>query len=263
MRNKWLYIIITSDSKITETLNHGRFEMTSIYHLSWGRTSFLAKLQLFFKSQKQEKEKMQSSDQRVQAKGYSALSSTYYSIIGTALSQFRATLRPTWLVWLAPVRIVAWCLTWLPLAMWCYWRMLPLSDRIVEIVGYEGMSADQCDVRQSILRRRGQYDEAKKCILAALAKNPEKAHTRGLLRVGLAEIYRHEGDWRNAGKEVRTALTEAEKAESEDPRQATRIYRHCADIIKQGDSILGGQLRQKAEALAHATDAQDQLLKLQ
>lgn len=236
--------------------------MTSIYDLSWGETSFLAKLQLFFKSRKQEKEKMRTSDRRVQAGGYSALSSTYYSIVGTAFSQLKAALRPRWL---APVKVAMWCLTWLPLAVWCYWCMLPLSNRIVELVGYDGMSADQCDVRQSVLRRRGKYDEAKKCIRIALAKNPEKAHTRGLLRVGLAEIYRHESDWRNAETEVRAALAEAAEAENQNLRQAARIYKHCADItdfVEQGDPIPGSQLRRKAQELAQATGARDQLLKL-
>lgn len=236
--------------------------MTSIYDLSWSETSFLAKLQLFFKSRKREKEKMQSSDAWVQAGGCSALSSTYYSIVGTAFSQLKMALRPKLL---APVKVAAWCLTWLPLAAYCYWRMLPLSNRIVELIGYDSMSADQCDVRQSVLRRRGQYKEAKKCIRAALAKNPEKAHTRGLLRVGLAEIYRHEGDRQSAEAEVRTALTEAAEAEKQDPRQAARIYKHCADItdfVEQGDPISGSQLRRKAQELAQATGARDQLLKL-
>ncbi len=236
--------------------------MTSIYDLSWGETSFLAKLQLFFKSRKQEKEKMRSSDVRVQAGGCSALSSTYYSIVGTAFSQLKAALRPKLL---APLNVAAWCLTWLPLTAYCYWRMLPLSNRIVELIGYDGMSADQCDVRQSVLRRRGKYDEAKKCIRAALAKNSEKAHTRGLLHVGLAEIYRHEGDRRNAEAEVRVALAEAAESEKQDPRQASRIYKHCADItdfVKQGDPIPGSQLRRKAQELAQATGARDQLLKL-
>ena len=236
--------------------------MTSIYDLSWGETSFLAKLQLFFKSRKQEKEKMQSNDQQVRAGGYSALSSTYYSIVGTAFSQLKAALRPKLL---APVKVAAWCLTWLPLTAYCYWRMLPLSNRIVELIGYDGMSADQCDVRQSVLRRRGQYDEAKKCIRAALAKNPEKAHTRGLLRVGLAEIYRHEGNRQSARTEVHAALAEAGEAEKQDPRQAARIYKHCADLFGQvgvNDLHPTDDLRRKAQELAQATGARDQLLKL-
>lgn len=235
--------------------------MTSIYDLSWSDKSFLAKLQLFFKSRKQEKEKMRSSDRQVQAGGYSALSSTYYSIVGTAFSQLKAALRPKLL---APVRVAAWCLTWLPLATYCYWRMLPLSNRIVELIGYDGMSADQCDVRQSVLRRRSQYDEAKRCIRAALAKNPEKAHTRGLLRVGLAEIYRHERDWRNVQTEMEAALAEAPEAEKQDPRQAARIYKHCADLVLLVENRMAyaNDLRRKAQELAQATGARDQLLKL-
>lgn len=237
--------------------------MTSIYDLSWGEISFLAKLQLFFKSQKQEKEKMQSNDRQVRAGGYSALSSTYYSIVGTAFSQLKASLRPKWL---APVKSAVWCLTWLPLTVWCYWRMLPLSNRVVELIGYDGMSADQCDIRQSVLRRRGQYGEAKKCIRAALAKNPEKAHTRGLLRVGLAEIYWHEGDRRSVREETYVAAMEAAKAVKQDPRQAARIYRHCADLFSRvggNDRYLIAALHRRAQELAQTTGARDQLLKFQ
>ncbi len=236
--------------------------MTTIYDLSWSETSFFAKVQLFFKSRKREKERMRSSHRRTQAHGYSALSSTYYGIFGTASARLKTTLRP---LWLTPVRIAVWCFTWLPLAAWCYWRMLPLSDRVVELIGYEGISADQCDVRQSILRRRGHYDEAKRCIHAALAKHPEKAHTRGLLRVGLADIYRHQGDRESARGEVHAALLNAAFAEKDDPRQAARIYKHCADIssfVEQGDPFPGNQLRAKAQTLAQATGAKDQLLKL-
>ncbi|OHA82774.1 MAG: hypothetical protein A2937_02995 [Candidatus Yonathbacteria bacterium RIFCSPLOWO2_01_FULL_47_33b] len=236
--------------------------MASIYDLSWNETSFLAKLQLFSKSRKQENKKMQSNDRQVRAEGYSALSSTYYSILGTAFSQLKAALRPKLL---APVKVAAWCLSWLPLATYCYWRMLPLSNRIVEILGYNSMSADQCDVRQSVLRRRGQYDEAKKCIRAALAKNPEKAHTRGLLHVGLAEIHWHEGDKRSARSEVYAALAEVEEAEKQDPGQAVRIYKHCADLFGQvggNDRHPTADLRRKAQELAQATGARDQLLKL-
>lgn len=239
--------------------------MTSTYDLSWSKISFLAKLQLFLKSQHNEKQTMRSGDRAAQAEACSSLSSAYYTIVGTGFSQLKATLRPIWLIWLAPLRILLWCLTWLPLAAWCYWRMLPCSNRIVELVGYEGMSADQCDVRQSVLRRRGQYEEAEKCIRAALSKNPEKAHTRGLLRIGLAEIFRHVRDWRNFEIEVHAALTEAVIAEKQDPRQAVRIYKNCAnliDFLERGDPTQGEQLRRKAEELARSVGATDQLLKL-
>ena len=144
--------------------------------------------------------------------------------------------------------------------------MLPISNRVVELIGYEDMSADQCDIHQSILRFCGWYHEAKKCIYVALAKKPEKAHTRGLLHVGLAKIYQHEGRWRNAEAEVFAARIAAREAEKQDARQAARIYRHCADImdfVEQGNPISGSELRRKAYELAQAAGAQDQLLKSQ
>ncbi|MEK7452750.1 MAG: hypothetical protein AAB614_00785 [Patescibacteria group bacterium] len=237
--------------------------MTSIYDLSWRKISFLAKIWLLLKSRKQEKEKMRSDNLWVQAGGYSALSSTYYSIVGTAFAQLKAALRPKWL---ALVKVTTWCLTWFPLAGYCYWRMLPLSDRVVELVGYNGMSADWCDIRQSVLRLRGQYDEAKQCIIVAFAKNPEKAHTRGLLHIGFAEIYRREGYNDKAVTEVCCALVEAEKAEKQDPMQAERIYRQSANLSHQmcaiGNLPPANELYDKANKLAQATGARDQILKL-
>ncbi len=239
--------------------------MTSIYELSWGRTLFPAKLLLFFKAQKRYRQTARPNNRLTQAQACSSLSSAYYNIVGAARAQLRAKLRPRWLLWLAPIRIAMWSLTWLPLGAWCYWRMLRLSNRMVKLIGYEGMSASQCDVRQSILLRHGQYEEARKCIDTAFTKNPEIAHTRGLLHVGLAEVYRHKGERDNAEIEVRAALGEAKQAERQDPRQAARIYRYCADLtdwLEEGNPIPGKELRRKARELAETCHAQDQLLKL-
>lgn len=235
--------------------------MASIYGLSWNETSFLSKLQLFLKSRKQDGKKILSNDCCAQAEGYSALSSTYYSIVGTAFSQLKAGLQQKLI---APVKIAAWCTTWLPLSVWCYWRMLPLSNQVVDLVGYNNMTADQCDVRQSILRRRGQYKEAEKCISIALGKNPGKAHTRGLLHVGLAEIYQKWGLLQNAREQVLAAIMVAEDTGGQDPRQAARIYRHCANLFEIGGngSYSATDLRRKAQELAKATNASDQILKL-
>lgn len=246
--------------------------MRSIYELSWGETSFAKKLQLFFKSRKRERQKMRSTDVMEQVRGYSALSSTYYSIAGTAVAQFKAIFkpRPRWLIWLAPVRLLWFICTWLSLGAWCYWRMLKISNQVVRLMGYQYMSAEQCDIRQSILRRRGQYYEAKRCIHEALAKNPRKAHTRGLLHVGLADICKKENKPFKAEAEIHEALKAAKEVEEEDPRQAARIYRHCADIsdwFEGADSLgcesfLGAKLRLKAKRLADDADAKDQLLKI-
>ncbi len=262
-----------------------------IYDLSWNKKTFLAKVQLFFRSRKREREKIKSTNRQVQAQGYSTLSSTYYSIVGTAFSQFKEILRPKWL---APVRVVMWSFTWCPLATWCYWRMLPLSNHVIEILGYEGMSADQCNVRQSILRQQGRYTEARKCINVGINKNPEKAHTRGLLHVGLAEIlwckdWKSKEDkvinWVNVETEVDKAFTEVKESEKEDSLQAMRLYHHCADLIDslEGEypcqamqlyyhcveiiyylkrkDLSGSQLREKAQTLAKEADARDQLSK--
>lgn len=235
--------------------------MASIYDLSWNETSFLSKLQLFLKSRKQNGEKILSDDCCAQAEGYSALSSTYYSIVGTAFSQLKAGFQQKLI---APVRIVAWCITWLPLSVWCYWRMLLLSNRVVDLVGYKNMTADQCDIRQSILRRRGQYKEAEKCICIALVKNPLKAHTRGLLRVGLAEIYQKWGLLQNAREQGLAAIRAAEETEGQDPRQAARIYRNCANLFEIGGNgnYSATDLRRKAQELAKSINASDQILKL-
>jgi len=241
-----------------------------IYHLSWGETSFLAKLKLFVRSRKEEGKKIQSHNPQTRAEGYSALSSTYYSIAQTGVAQFLAIFKPVefgmyWplIVSVRVVRFVAWCITWFPLSFWCHWRMLLLSNRVVALIGYDGMSADQCDIRQSILRRYDQYEEAEKCIRAALIKWPEKAHTRGLLHVGLADVFLYRGNQRGVKDEMITAAFLAKDAAEQDPRQAARIYRHCANFADWlGELSFGDKLRCLARELAQATNAKDQLFKM-
>lgn len=205
-------------------------------------------------------------DRQARAHGYSALSSTYYSIVGTALAQLRAILRSERFALFIPIRTAGWLLTWFPLAVWCSWRMLTFSSRVVTLIGYDGMSANQCDIRQSILRRRERYDEAKRCIFAGLAKNPEKA-TRGLLHVGLADILWREGKQRDAKSKITSACFAAMEAEEQDPLQAARIYRHCADVIGRSsylnDVYEERWFRGRARWIINAFGAKDQLLKLQ
>ncbi len=238
--------------------------MSKIYRLSWNKTSFFAKILLFMKSHNSVAVRLASTDPKERADGYSALSSTYHSIYGTVYAQLMAIFRPKWLVWLSPVRIALWCVTWLPLGAWCYLRALPLSNKIVRLIGYDGMTADFCDIRQSILRRRGQYMEAFACIRIGLKKDSIKAHTRGLLHIGLAEIYKKYGNLPGAGIEICAAIDAAGEAEKENPRQAARIYRHCVKILDffLGESFPGNQLRRRARALLQEVGAKDQLLKI-
>lgn len=233
-----------------------------IYELSWNEDSFLTKLKLFFKARKEEGKKIRSCITYTQAEGFSALSSTYYSIVGTSYSKLNKSLQLRWSMFLG---LGAWCTTWLPLTAWCYWRILPLSNHVVDLIGYEGMNADQCDVRQSILRKCGEFDEARMCALWGLWKEPIKVHTLCLLLIGLADVSLHDGDFETAKHYVDDALAEAKKVEIEDPRQAARIYRKCADILDQLNfsyKVPGDELREKARELAEITGAKDQLLKM-
>lgn len=236
--------------------------MASIYDLSWARTWFIAKLILFFRANLKQRRKIKSVDIATKAAGYSALSSTYYSIAGTAGAQCKAIQKQAWgFVW-----VPLFLMTWISLGGWCWWRMLYLSDRVVELIGYEGMTAAQCDTRQSILRSRARFFEARTCIDFGLRKDPIDAHTRGLLYCGYAETFGRQGDQHTMKRYVLLALDAAKEAERTDPRQAGRIYKQCAplaDWIRMASPfITGAELLRIAEVLACQTGATDQILKI-
>ncbi len=237
----------------------------SLFHLSWNDASFLGKLVLFVKSQLNSNFK--SSNTAKRAEGYSALSSNYYSIAATTVARLRTLLTWRWSkLLLLPFALLAYLVTWLPLGAWCYWRMLAASHKVVELIGYEGMSADQCDIRQSILRRRGYYSEASHCITIGLRKGDVSNTTRCLLFIGLADVCLH----LDGATRVPTILKEilALAPSVSDPHQLVRIYRNSADLmdrIGKGTTISGvssQELREKAHAIAIAHDMADQLLKL-
>jgi hypothetical protein len=238
--------------------------VTSIYNLSWNTTSFWAKLELFFKSRQEARWWRSHGTSEVQAKGYSALSSTYYSIASTARAQLNVALKPSLLML---VRIPLWCLTWLPLGGWCYVRMLPLSRSVVRLVTYYGMSADMCDIHQSILYRRGRLGEAVDCINVALAKGEDVKvadHTLGLLHVAKAYIYMYWAIRDEAKESMDRALIYAEWAEDGEPLQASRIYRKCAVVAGWwGDLTLKNSCNSKAREFASRGGAEDQYLKQQ
>lgn len=247
------YKATNCSSQIILTKRETRMKTT--YDLSWKEDSFFSKLALFFKSRKEQKEKMGSGNPGVRASGYSALSSTYYSIAGTAFAKVKEFEAPG-VSLLRPFKLMLYCFTWLPLGAWCFWRMLSLSDHALALSGgYYSMSAEQCDIRQSILRRRGGYTAAKSCILIALENNPVNGHTRGLLQVGLADIYKREGDQERFDFAIANAKAAALQIEEEEPNQALRIYRHCHNLT--GDEFY----RAKVEKLIRKTGARDQALK--
>lgn len=230
----------------------------SIYDLSWGETSFVSKLQLIREACRKQKAQAQSAKKQDVAGGYSSLSSTYYSVLGTAWAQLKSAFKSGWK---APAVISLWFFTWLPLALWCRWRMEYCSDQVVKLIGYEGMTADQCDIRQSILRRCGKFGEAYECVEAGLMKGNLAAHTESLLRIGLAHLHLQSKDLKAAGEETEKAFACAHEIIG-DLQQSSRIYRHCAGLFRKLKDPRADYSAVWAESLAKETGARDQLLKM-
>jgi len=237
--------------------------MDKIYDLSWNKDSFIEKLSLFFKSNWKERKRIKSHDNRVRAQGYSALSSTYYSIVGTAYAQFKKIFKSRRFLL---IKLPLFCFTWGILAYWCNIRMLFLSNKVFKLSGgYKNMTTGMCDIRQSILRKRGRYLEAGECIKVGLLKSKVETHTLCLLNIGLAEIYKHYGNQMKTQRYVNDALEIAEQVEETNLQQVVRIYKHCANLVdwlEMGNPLPGRKLREKAEELAVKINAKDQILKI-
>jgi len=103
----------------------------------------------------------------------SARSSTYYAAAGNAKARAsQSFLAKPW---------------WLLLAFLCFMRSMRLSNRLVKLVGIQGMNPDQLDVRSHILRRAGQHKEALECVNEALPRTSVTTNSRALLLMGKAE----------------------------------------------------------------------------
>jgi len=240
------------------------FSMPTIYDLTWRETSFLSKLRLFFAAISKHRKDRKSSELTLRAASFSAVSSTYYSIAATArahLDEAKACENISGLFWLA-----LWGLTWAPLGGWCHLRMRSFSDMTYHMLGYTGMTADQLDIRQSILVALGGYKDALECIEKAMLKNGVKAHTRGLLFVGKAHIAYNLYDFALAREAVASAARLAHIAMTAGQiNQAARIYRKCADIL---DAVSGSdedprviEWRNLAQILARQSGSSDQIMK--
>lgn len=209
--------------------------MVSIYDLSWNKDSFISKICLFFKSNLNARKRINLGNKlgnyRDKAAAYSALSSTYYSIAGTAYAKFRAIFEVNSL-WLFCVKFLTFIFTWAPLGLWCNYRMLHLSNKFALLIDAEDATSGECDIRQSILRRRGRFSEAKIWIESGLKKKDIELHSIALLFIGRADIYKNLGDWEKTEEYVKMALEIAETVEKININQAIRIYKHCVNLIR-------------------------------
>lgn len=227
------------------------------YSLSWDRSDFLSKLKLFWLSLSNFWKEIQKPAAGIteKAAAYSALSSTYYSIAGTALAKIRNARYSFRALFAAPL--------WFLLGGWCYLRMLSLSDKVVELIGYDNMSADQCDVRQSILRKRGKFSEARRCIMAAWGKEMSDT-SYCLLQLGMADVWIENGDKPSEIiKRVHEVLHVLERDNDVSLRQKIRILKQAGKVaaICREDE-LADRLVWNAQHLANEHEVRDQIAKI-
>jgi tetratricopeptide (TPR) repeat protein len=145
-------------------------------------------------------------------------------------------------------------------------RAVEASDILAEIKE-DGMTADELDVRQSILREVGRFAEAGAVIKEALGKLDEEAsapHTKALLYIGKMEALKETGAPEEAVWEaVREVEQLAKKVAKENPLQAIRVYRGLARHYKERGEAEFNQAVSQARELIRQTGAGDQELKLE
>lgn len=258
--------------------------MTSskIYDLSWNEDSFRAKWRLFKKSRRKFDDALNTAEKmayapakRMRGDACFAFASSYHSIAGTAASQVKGhaqALRDPQFPPIAGLYLLGDVFTWMWLGRFCYFRELPIAHEGYRLLSWEGMNANQCDIYQSVLRAHRKYAWAETCIRVGLNKEPS-AHTRGLLNVGIADIYYHGGAHRNAPVKgpLKAALQAAQEAQErgEDSNQIIRIYGKCAKLARKLTEedraslpMTPGEMEEKSKTLLQETRARDQELKL-
>jgi hypothetical protein len=188
----------------------------------------------------------------------SALSSTLYSVAGTAKSKFVSTKPQTY--------------HWLLLGVMFY-SAVRVSDRMVKLAKkWEiELSPNQLDIRQSILRRANRLDDALECIGEALEKLPEPSMTKCLLLAGMAEVHtvllRQMKSTRPEILAIVGQITEnherANRGKLVEPGQTVRVYRMLAVVHERiGDHEKSVMFRGKAFLVAQSHGLHDQIAKL-
>ena len=239
---------------------HKGGDMISQYTRDWDRSGLLSKYVLFFVALwRFLKIRFSAGVSKTElGAAYSALSSNRYAIAGTAYAKIKRARHSVTAFFTAPL--------WLLLGWWCYLRMLPLSDKAVSILGYEHMTADQLDVRQSILRKLKNYEEALRCIGRAVQKEDMSDTSYALLQLGLAECYSRIGKG-SSYSPLAMAMVVVRDVETEklkiDDRQKIRVLKQGAVVAElNGQKHTATFLREKALTLAKNVGAFDQVAKV-
>ncbi len=181
---------------------------------------------------------------------YSMLSSTCYSIAGTAHKRTEG-------------RSILLVSHWYVLGGLCYLLMEPIANRMMRVAG--GMkitTADQLNIYQSIKRRRGKDAEALSAIIMALGKNEMSPHTRGLLLVGKADIAVALGGVEVALNDLSQAATIAKEGIDLKVEQRASIFKGISRVFRRMRHFEEAEaFRRKAIATGEECGARDQIAK--
>ncbi|HEY4517277.1 MAG TPA: hypothetical protein VJI74_00085 [Candidatus Paceibacterota bacterium] len=161
-----------------------------------------------------------------------AASSTFYAAAVNTGAGFK---KHPWKFWLAPQ------------ARKCFKIALKLSDEFEGARGIEAMTADELDVRQTILRRALRFKDAERCIIKGLTYHDASAHTQALLHLGQAEA----GIGLKRNPQISLETAERMIPKIKDLNQAVRVYRGCARVYDElGKLKEAKRLRAEASQLA-------------
>ncbi len=134
---------------------------------------------------------------------------------------------------------------------------------VSDMGAHQLVTAEQYDVRQTILRDAGRYEDAKEVIDEGL-KIDAPIHTKALLMVGKADALSHLGDTDGARTIMSDVAAGVDDVVATEPRQAIRIYRALVRFYKKsGNEAAMNEMVQKAYALILKTGANDQRAKLE
>lgn len=229
----------------------------NVSELSWKRSDLWAKWKLYWLMNEHRFGFWRyRHDPLKRAAAYTTISSTYYSILATGKHQYDSVVHH-------PFRLLVWFLTWGPLMFLCRMNVGFISDQVLEVVNgdYSKLSADQCDVRQTILRFLKRWDEAKRAIDSGLKDVNAKPHTLALLYLGKAEIAFNEGRWQSVGGLLSIVESHAQHIPLREGGQRARVYRRAARLSTDSNQRL--KFWMKAEDAVRTHGLEDQLLKLQ
>lgn len=236
--------------------------MNEIHELSWRKVDLFSKFRLLRQGMERiMRDERASVSRETLAAAYSGLSSSCYGILGTARAQLQLLRKKP-----LTLEAVAVAPAWLSFGVLNGVLMIWSSRRAVALVGLEGMTPDQLDIRQSILRVLRRNAEAEACILEALKRPSIKLHTRALLTLGRAWVAFRQHRHQEANQWMHEAAAMAAEVSSEEGLQAARVFRGAAnlnDVLDAEKAEQGHAWRTAAECLIALHGADDQRLKAQ